>query len=518
MEVSEKISWGRRDRLGVAVNVALLSLLAGALFAGVNVLVATLSYRTDIRADLTADRWYTLDPATSEFMRSLDDSIEVLFVHGTSDAFLAARVPDSGLRAEAYGPVLAHIADVVRLVLAECRAATPRIRFRILDNDTAPLAAARAAEDVGLSGTTILNQLVVVSEAGREMVALQNLVSASWGGIDTAGQLIRPTVLETHVEEAVLGAATAVTAGERRRVLFTAGHGEFAIGAELSGLRLLLEGHNTDVGTLESPLVAVPADTDVIVVARPARPFAPEEKAALAAFENRGGRLLLFLGPRSRELFEELLEPHGLELRRSLVRDRTQPVPEHLSAPRLLRRESPILRPLADRGVAVAFGECRPVRVAPDHAPGVRRHTLAETGAEARGAPIAFDAEGRRLELRDRPEENGPFVLGATSARPAAGEGGGEARIVLFGSDDILSPPLLSAGSPVGNRDALLNAFFWLTGRESRVTVRPRSFTGRRVELTAGRITAFRVVAIGVLPLLLLGTAVTVRLLRRRAP
>ena len=102
-----------------------------------------------------------------------------------------------------------------------------------------------------------------------------------------------------------------------RKVYFTAGHGEMGWTGtrppeeSLKGVRKLFEALHFDVEkiSLASGLGdAIPDDADLVVVAGPKEAFHPAEVAALRAYLERGGALLLALEPPQARAFERLLD------------------------------------------------------------------------------------------------------------------------------------------------------------------------------------------------------------------
>lgn len=105
-----------------------------------------------------------------------------------------------------------------------------------------------------------------------------------------------------------------------RTAYFTVGHGEASNKErdnpmlKLGTFRTALEALNFKVknlGVAEGLSDAVPDDATLVVIASPEKPFLPEEEAAVAAYLERGGRLLLLVDP-EREKMPTILGKLGL--------------------------------------------------------------------------------------------------------------------------------------------------------------------------------------------------------------
>ena len=127
---------------------------------------------------------------------------------------------------------------------------------------------------------------------------------------------------------------------------------------------------------------------------------------------------------------------------------------------------------------------------------------------------IQFDprtGEPRVVEGRRRVTPN--VNLGAALRRKT--DVGREARVVVFGSEDLLESRRLLAGSLYGNRDLLVNAMAWLTDRESAIGLIPRTELQERWISSQKLETPFTVVAVVVLPLLAIFGGLVVFFVRR---
>jgi len=266
---------------------------------------------------------------------------------------------------------------------------------------------------------------------------------------------------------------------EKRKAYVTVGHGErFEQGAALrpeqrmTRLEELLAAQNFEVSRLgfaEGLGTQLPADAALVVVAGPTEPFLPAERAALQAYLERGGRLLLFLEPERGVLagrspsasLAPLLAAHGLTF---------EPVP--LANARIFARQS---FTAADHALLVTIGYQRHAIVSrlrrqPRQFPLLLHGAAAwRTGKAPDGSRVVPVVQAMADTFADA---NGNFV-----ADPPAERGGRPDLVVAV---EPSPPPKGQAGpqpsAPEGPRilavaDADLAADFLLQNRANLLTV-----------------------------------------------
>jgi ABC-type uncharacterized transport system involved in gliding motility auxiliary subunit len=312
----------------------------------------------------------------------------------------------------------------------------------------------------------------------------------------------------SETEQELTNGLIKVIQGRTPKILFTQGHGERdTVSAERNGYNAIasaLSGANFVVDKIALPQVnAVPADTEMVIVAGPRTDFLEPEIQLLRAYLARGGKLMVLLDPvvkadqPQQTNLAALLNEWGIKAGNDVVldvsgmgrligTDESVPVvvtyPSHaitqnfnlLTAYPLARSMSPVEGGVNGRN-AQKFAETSASSWAETN---IKALTAAEPAKKDDGVDIA-----------------GPVSLGAAvsgpatdAAAPAAPAKDGEepkkaeARIVAFGDSDFATNSVLGIQ---GNRELFLNAVSWLAQQESLIAIRPRDPEDRRITLTA---------------------------------
>ncbi len=488
---------GRWTRAGIALQVTAAAVLAAVAAA----LVPWLAERPGLhrRADLSAARHGSLDPATVELLDVFDEpvAVEVFF-----------RLPDPPWR-----EVGAEVQARTREFLLRARAAAPT-RLRVVDHDLGDVATVKERmRDLRIAEHNLVNVLVVHSGDRRAVLELFKDVSEVDMGNPVPGAGYAPASVRVfRAEEAFAGALKKISAGEPPRVLFSSGHGERDLyGTESRQLGRLHTALVRD-GFVAEPWDAtaeprIPDDVVVLALVDPRQPFTPEELDAIRTFVDRGGRVLAAPGPDAptgprtlHDLVREwgALVPPGLVCRPQVdpytkqKHEGIQRCADLLIASDGMAPGHPVTRPLyrGQRHVRLPIaGAVERGSVPPG---GVLIDVLSSTTDSWRDLP---DARGYYdYSFRDG-EEPGPFSLAAAITFPPRVDPEGppapgvepdsaeerESRVLVLPCPDALGQELFDA-----NRDLLLNAFNWLASRDFRVSVTPRDPSRAVLDLSDG--------------------------------
>ncbi|MEM6456689.1 MAG: GldG family protein, partial [Acidobacteriota bacterium] len=338
---------------------------ATVLTAGVALVIALvgmlnyLAFRHHVRFDWTASQLYTLSTLGRDAVVGVEEDVEVLVV----------------LRPES------ELATAVEELLAQIRAANPRITWRALDLTRNPIEAQALVARYGVE-----RENVVIVQRGDERRVINEFDLAEFDYGD--GQLDQaPALRAFRGEGQIISAILAVTRAEAPRVVFTRGHGEadpfgantdrgFAAATELLGR----DNFRYDtVDTLAGDALD-PDAIDLLVVAGPTTTFQPGELSAFDRYLQAGGRMLWLLDPAldltatafaARGPDEDLrawLARYGVALGNDLVVDPVQRIigfgPETLLADTY--GDHPIVEPLRASGVPVLLPLARSVARAAD--------------------------------------------------------------------------------------------------------------------------------------------------------
>ena len=465
----------RRDRLRVDAAQALAIggvVAAFVLAAVVNVLAA----RHFARWDWTADRRWSLSPATLETLGGLERTVEVWAIAGPGDP----------------------VEPSLRPILMAYRAAAPRIDVHWIDPDRDTVQLIDLQRRYGLEAGR--------AEDGRVATdAVVILVSADKHWFLTAADMIDAEGdrrVKPREERALTQGIRSVLGPDRARLCFTVGHGELTLDAGkdpnewLGQVGDLLRKDNYDLASVDTtePNAHEPFTAcDVVVVAGPRLPFSREEANRLRTWLLEGGSLLAAVGPLEASTesglqasgLDEALAPFGIAMGGGLVHDLdpAASIPDtHGEGFFAVVRPHPVTSALVAGGA-----NAHPPRVAAFYAQPLRH--VAATGASAAAdllatSPAAFTkmsiagaASWTDAPPRDPDDSQGPFVLAMASERPPPRAGAPHGpRVVGIGSRYARAEENWRQATPLHGMAFLVDsAISWLAARPSVVDVPERS-------------------------------------------
>lgn len=268
-------------------------------------------------------------------------------------------------------------------------------------------------------------------------------------------------------EEQLAGGILRVLRGERRRVVFTAGHGERAPGGgQESYTRLVnaLEAENYEPQAVMLVDASLPARTALVVVAGPKHDFLTGELDELARYLRAGGGLMMLLDPGPLPNLSAFLGSMGIRLGDDFIVDRERRVlgTDGLAAVvELFKRENPITEPV---GSPIESGVVLPSARTVDasgEVPGVDAESIAQTSPSAW---VMSDVE--RARRGEEPSKAHHDVPGSAPVVVMAeiGTHDPRGRVVVVGDSDFASDAYLDL---LGNRDLALNSIAWTGGEQA---------------------------------------------------
>jgi ABC-type uncharacterized transport system involved in gliding motility auxiliary subunit len=420
---------GRTARQGGNATAVTLAVV------GILVLLNFLSARHYKRFDLTAERRYSLSPQSLQVLAGLEQPVIVT----------------------AYMTPAYYAQQEVRDLLKEYAQHTSLLQVRYVDPEQ-QLAEARAA-GISRDGT------LVFESAGRRQEAV---------GYD---------------EQALTSALVKLTREQAKKVYFLTGHRERdPEGSDQRGYQVIAQALERDHYAVETLNLAaeqaVPDDAAAVVVAAPAVAPTAEEYAALNAYVDRGGSLLLLADPESNVTFAELLDRWGLSVRQDMVVDPAAAFFGDVATPLVSRFPyHTITKDLT--GLTTFFPLASSLARAEEQPEGVLVSSLVQTSNQSWGET---DRESSQVRMNEGSDVPGPLDLAvaATLDLPAGEDGESKrARLVLFGDADLVANDVLrSVGGNLGNADLFLNAVSWLAEEESLISIRATEPTWRMIYLT----------------------------------
>ncbi len=522
MNPRNKVQTETRKRVVAGSTLSASVILAIALFAMVN-FVAMRHYK---RFDWTSADIYSLSDKSTNVVAGIDRDIDAI-------VFLSPDTP---------------LFDQVDELLSRYEAANPRIKKRVIDAVRNRLEAQSLVERFAIERA---NVVVLASGDDRRVIDEVDLVEYDYASAQY-GQ--PPTVKGFKGEQLITSAILELVEDKKPKILFASGHGESSIdpNASATGRTLryagqLLGQDNFDFETWGSlGQDAVPADTDLLVIAGPTSGFLAPELDIFDAYLETGGRMLLMLDPAFAETggyadlgLTDWLARYGVALRNDIVIDPSQRLP--MFGPETIFTTEygfhPIVESLAGSPVLLALA--RSVTRADVVPEGWEVTELVNSSADAWGETNLDDLEN---VAPDGDDLLGPIALAVAVTRTepdaeptnTATEQAGDtadaafteldltgveqdrrqgSRLVVFGDFDFASDESVQNGANAG---LLLNTLNWLVEREQLLAIAPRTPEQTKLLLGPGELGFIYLLVMALLPGAAIVTGVMVYLRRRR--
>jgi ABC-type uncharacterized transport system involved in gliding motility auxiliary subunit len=496
--------------LGVGVALAIVLFL----------IVNYFGWKYHTRLDWTRAQLYSLSEKTENILAGLDRDIEVV-------VFLSPV-------AEVYGPV--------RELLASYEGSSDRLSVRYVDAERNLLEAQSLVDRYELSQ---LDVVVFDSGEDRRVVNAADLADYDYSGMQF-GQ--GPEMRGFKGEQVFTSTLVELMESRKPKILFTTGHGELKLddfsARGLSAARDLLGQDNFQLEEWPSlGEVAVPAETDLVVVAGPTSTFLEPELEVLRGYLEGEGRLLLLLDPTLaptgglvRTGLEALMADYGVAIGENVVVDPANPLPffsaetifvnnygSHLITRALDEARLPVIVSLArsvgsgdeSQGLEVTellftsiegWGETDL-----DELQGVNRQDSDDQGPVPLAVAVAATSAADEGVEDEQPEASPGEETPAVSAPATSREPG--LRLVVVGDSDFAGNGQLQN---VPNATLLANMLNWLVERETLVGVPPKEPEQVRLSLSRGELSRITWLVLVVLPGLAVALGVAVFLHRRR--
>jgi ABC-type uncharacterized transport system involved in gliding motility auxiliary subunit len=298
--------------------------------------------------------------------------------------------------------------------------------------------------------------------------------------------------LGTNITEAQLTNAIAEIQQDRTSyIYFLQGHGEPALNATEGGYSQAISAL-TKQNYLVKPLnltitPQIPKNADLIAIAKPMGQLLPSEIKTLQQYLQNGGNLLLMLMPNTDIGLNPILQEWGIQLDNRLVIDATA---TRNRPPTVVLVNRYGKHPITDRfddGIAL-FPQSRIVKTTEK--------------ADITATPIVItnkntwaesNLAGESITFNPQEDIAGPLNIAIALTKE-------NSRMVIFGSaifatDDWFTQQL--------NGDLFLNTVDWLTGADrDNLSIPPKQFTNRRIDLTSLQASIISWLAIVIFPLL----------------
>lgn len=463
-------------RAAIGANVAVVCVVAGVVFLMVNYL----GYRHFKRYDWTSSSYFSLSDKTVGVLKDLSQPV----------------------KAYVFYPPYNHSYDDIRELLTRYAEVTKNLTVEYVDPEKDPARVKFLFNKYKIPPTDRLPSIVVFEQGEKiKYVYDKDVVEMDYSG-SRRGQA--PTIKAFKGEQEFTSAILNLTQAKQPVAYAVTKHGESDLDdAGERGLEVcktLMERENLKVQKLSLyEKRGIPEDCSLLLIIGPSEPYMDEEKKALAAYLEKGGRLFVALDPQTKSGLEQFLRGWDVEVGNNIVVD-----PE--SAQRLVFL-SP-LNLLADnygshvitdqmKGRATFFAEARSVKPGTAN-PKLLARTLVQTSPSGWGETNFTDETFRNDEGQD---VKGPVPFGVAVE---ANEGQvGDAplknmRLVVVGDSDFITNAKITT---MGNATLFLNAVNWLTSREKLIAIGPKMPEQTRMRLNAAQMHATFYV-FGTLPVL----------------
>lgn len=440
------------------------------------------------RGDWTRGHTFALSDKTKQLVRDLHKDVDVI-------VFMLPTGQDAN-----------DLYPDVQELLERARRLSPRLHVEYVDIDREPERLKTVGKKYGVSGDDLVDGVIVVASGDQsKFITRSDLAEYDWAAAEGGGP---PPMKEWKGEQALDTALLEVTDEKAPPVCFVTGHGEPAIdGYEPEAYGQLADELRRDHQAPRAITLdrGVPDDCAVTVLAGPDHPLPPPDVYELAKLLERGGRLLVLLGPTFDAQVtrfvdvgvEDTLERWGASLRNDVVVDEprlrgsavafavTEGYADHPITRRLMHHQT-------------IWTDVREVRAKPGN--GLGPTELIHTSDDGWGETDLgiFRAQA---ELRYDPGKDvkGPVPFGVAVER-TEGTGKG-ARLVVYGSSEVASNRVLLAAY---NRDLLLSSFAWLEHREPRIAIGPRPTEHLKLALDDTKLSRVLWICVVFLPLCVL--------------
>jgi len=455
---------GKTARGGVSRSFrafAALGVLAAALLAvNLNVLVA----RWYKRWDLTADRLYTLSPATLKILHGLDQPLSVTVLLSRADPLSVS----------------------VRQMLVQYRAESAKLRSQFVDPDQNPAEFQVLQKDLGLltgraeDGRVVTDASLVITRGTRNwFITSDELVHYD----DQSGKA------QPRLEQALTEGIANVLGESKAKACFATGHRELSIddlGPEgLAEVRHRLEKSNFEVLAVDlTAATASLTDCTVLVVAGPSVPVDEAAAARIVAFIRGGGSAYVLSAPLLGE--DKRVQRSGLEPVAQLVgvdfgQDFILETDAALRLPRgvgevffATPQAHEVTRGLEREGMKidsrVLVTGAQSLRIA-GNSPAKALLVSSDQALSVRDLSGLLDPNQKDDAVERAPRSSFTLAIAAELPKPAGSTAKYGPRVVLAGAANLVWARNYSDSSLYGDRLFSENALSWLSARPTLVSV-----------------------------------------------
>ena len=421
----------RSTRYGA--NMLLMILI----FLGIIIFIEAISIRHHKRIDLTEDSRYSLSQQSRQVLSSLKKDVRAI-------AFYKEGQGGKNSTRDLLDQYVYH---------------SKRFKFEFIDPDRNPVKANKYKIDS--YGT-----IVVESNGRQERVYMGD-------------------------EERITNAILKATSDKKKTIYFVKGHGENEIldfGKNgYSAAKMALEDENYYIKELfllrEKE---IPHDASLLVISGPKKEFFKSEIEKIAAYIEKGGRVLFMIDPYTSTRVKEFLKKYNVILGENIIVDvlsRLFGAEDYLTPVVSNYKYHPITK---DFNIASFFPVSRSVEVDKEIKEGISAKILVSTGNGSWAETDKKSIEDGKPAFDDKKDQKGPVPVAAvvTIENNLKGEGDKKTpkgSLVVFGDSDFANNTFFRLS---GNGDLFLNTIGWLAEEGELIAIRKKRKNASPVVLT----------------------------------
>ncbi|MBR5570926.1 MAG: GldG family protein [Oscillospiraceae bacterium] len=452
MKIKQFLAQFRKRSVQEGLYRSSVTALVLALIIAINIFVGTLPTEMT-EFDLTSDNLYTLSQPSKDLMNSLEETVTLYWI-------VQPGVED----------------DKVDTLLDRYAGNCDRIIKEKLDPDLNPtFIKSYPKEEMNNNGV-----LVTCGDRYR-YVDIEEIYK------ETLDYNTYQYVYEFNGEDAITSAIDYVTSDNLPTIGLLTGHAEAELDKTYASLLT-----SENILTKEVPLAAmsgVPEDVDLLLINQPTRDISAEEAQRITQFVQRGGDLMLVSNVSPEETYFNLYEmmgKYGMSAVPGVVFEGNAQYyynnPNEL-IPNI--HSHGITEPLISSGGMVLLADSHGIST--KSVEGASVVSVLETTRDAYSKTGAWPLT---TALKENGDLDGPFSTAAAYEKE-------DSRVLWVGCGYLME----SGSSAMSNNlDFFMNSINWMSQRENRISIRPKSMEEQHLVINAESANTLKIVLLGVIP------------------
>jgi len=421
-------------------------------------LLAFVTTRHHWRADWTKNNLYSLSDQTEKVLKNLKKNVDVKAFFKSSEQ---TRAKD---------------------LLDEYSYRSGKFNYELIDPDEQPNVAKRY-------GVNKYGMLVVESGFKREKI---------------------DKMTEANLTNAIIK----VSREGEKAIYFLTGHGERSIfDAKQDGFKAAAEGIKKENYLVRSlNLVrrrSIPDSCTVLAIVSPRGNFFPGELDTIAAWVNKGGKLLLMVDPEHQTDIADFLAKYHVKLGNDMVIDASgmgqlfgagpgMPLVTHYN------QKNPITKGF---NIMTFYPYASSLQAMSDKG-GYTITALLKTSKESWAET---DYSSGKVAFNEGKDRRGPITIAMEIEKPVGKE---KAELIVFGDSDFAKNGYFKNQ---GNANLFLNTINYLAEEKDMISIRPKQVDDRRLTLTQADVSTLFYLVVIAIPLIVIIFGVTIFLKRNRS-